>query len=91
MPDVSAPPRSSANERPSPVDHGFARNRSGAAGAGAALDRDDVAAELPQPRGRDEPGHAGARDRDVAHVRLNVGLCSTYSIRTRSGPQRNAA
>ena len=28
---------------------------------------------------------------EIAHVRLNVGLCSTYSIRTRSGPHRNAA
>ena len=27
----------------------------------------------------------------IDHVSENVGLCSTYSMRTRSGPQRNAA
>jgi hypothetical protein len=47
--------------------------------------------ELSKPGRGDEPGHAGARNRDLAHVKLNVGLCSTYSMRTRSGPHRNAA
>ena len=44
---------------------------------------------LAEPGGRNESGHARPCDRD--HVKENVGLCSTYSIRTRSGPHRNAA
>ena len=46
-------------------------------------------AELAQAGGGDEAGHAGPCD--DGHVRENVGLCSTYSMRTRSGPQRKAA
>ena len=56
--------------------------------------------------GRAEPGHARARDDQLApclatfagqrhrtghYVSENVALCSTYSIRTRSGPQRKTA
>src|SRR6185437_3094204 len=45
--------------------------------------------QLAQPHRRDQAGEPGPGDRD--HFNENVGLCSTYSIRTRSGPQRNAA
>ena len=47
------------------------------------------ATELAQARGGDEAGHAGAGDEHYSSE--NVGLCSTYSIRTCSGPHRNAA
>src|SRR5581483_1292859 len=60
-----------------------------AAGPCRALAQHDVASQLAQAGGGDEPRHPGACDRD--HVKLNVGLCSTYSIRTRSGPHRKAA
>src|SRR5215217_4671582 len=53
-----------------------------------AYDRDD--AELTEARRGHEAGHAGPRD-DDGHVKENVGLCSTYSMRTRSGPHRNTA
>src|SRR5262249_32150301 len=51
---------------------------------------DRAESELAGARCGDEPGHAGARDRD-RQVRENEGLCSTYSRRTRSGPQTNTA
>ena len=48
--------------------------------------------ELAQARGGDEARHPRARDRDApTQVSENVGLCSTYSIRTRSGPQTKTA
>src|SRR3954454_10417582 len=47
-------------------------------------------AELAEARGGDEAGHPGPRH-DDGHVNENVGLWSTYSIRTRSGPHRNTA
>src|SRR5215203_3426053 len=47
-------------------------------------------AELTEARGGDEAGHPGPRH-DDRHVNENVGLCSTYSMRTRSGPHRNTA
>src|SRR4051794_23025753 len=52
-----------------------------------------VEAEVARTNGRAEAGHAGAGDvqRRRAQVRENVGLCSTYSMRTRSGPQRKTA
>src|SRR5215208_6486248 len=47
-------------------------------------------AELTEARGGHEAGHPGPRH-DDGHVNENVGLCSTYSMRTRSGPHRNTA
>ena len=46
--------------------------------------------ELAGARGRDEPRHPRAGD-GQRQFSANVGLCSTYSILTRSGPQRNTA
>ena len=44
------------------------------------------------PARRSETGHAGAGNEHLGlYVKENVGLCSTYSTRTRSGPQRNTA
>jgi hypothetical protein len=40
-------------------------------------------------RGSDQPGHAGSGDDH--YVSEKVGLCSTYSIRTRSGPHTKTA
>ena len=67
------------------------RQQHRAACARAFLTHDHGPPELTEPGGGNEPGHAGARNRDLAHVKLKVGLCSTYSMRTRSGPHRNAA
>ncbi|MDX6465385.1 MAG: hypothetical protein QOI27_425 [Gaiellaceae bacterium] len=57
---------------------------------GAGLEHARREAELAGARGAHEPGHAGACN-DHGYVKENVGLCSTYSTRTRSGPQRNTA
>ena len=57
--------------------------------ARALLAHVHITSELAEPGCCDESGHAGARD--CRHVSENVGLCSTYSMRTRSGPHRNAA
>src|SRR4051794_4234021 len=72
-----------------PEDAGREQHRT--AGARALLDDADAAAELAQACCADEPGQAGAGDEDVAQVSENVGLCSTYSTRTRSGPQTKTA
>ncbi len=57
--------------------------------AGPLLDHDRVEAELTRTHGGDEPGHAGSGNE---HYRSEkVGLCSTYSMRTFSGPRRNTA
>src|SRR5205807_9511955 len=45
-------------------------------------------AELTPPHGRAEAGHPRAGN---GYFNEKVGLCSTYSIRTRSGPQTNTA
>src|SRR5205085_416911 len=74
-------------ERPVAPDHA-AREEHRAAGAVALLEDDGSRPELARPRGRRQAGHAGAGD---AQVNENVGLCSTYSTRTRSGPQRKTA
>ncbi len=53
---------------------------------------DGAHAELAEAGRNDEPGHpAAGDDQGGLYVRLNVGLCSTYSMRTRSGPTRKAA
>src|SRR5581483_11118521 len=68
--------------------HDARRKAHRAAWAGALLVHGRVGAELAGPDGGDEPRHPGTGD---DHVNENVGLCSTYSIRTPSGPRRNAA
>src|SRR5439155_15878844 len=42
-------------------------------------------------RCRGEPGHPGAGDDQIRQTSENVGLCSTYSILIRFGPQTNTA
>src|SRR4051812_586346 len=74
--EVDVPPDDAARE-----EHRAARPRS-------LLQHARAEAELAGARGAHEPGHAGACD---DYVSENVGLCSTYSTRTRSGPQRNTA
>ena len=71
-----------------PPDHA-GRQEHRAADPRSLLTDGDGAAELTEPGGSDEAGHA--RTGDAHYVSENVGLCSTYSMRTRSGPQRNAA
>src|SRR5439155_21483820 len=68
--------------------HHARREQHRAAGARPLLDQAHGTAELAQARRAHEPGHAGARDDQASE---NVGLCSTYSTRTRSGPQTNTA
>src|SRR5205823_10477350 len=53
------------------------------------LANENIVTELAEAGGGDEACHP--RPCDNGHVSENVGLCSTYSICTRSGPQRNAA
>jgi len=69
-----------------------AREQHRTAGPRSLLEEAGPEAELPRPRGTDEPGHAGTGDQhQQAYVSENVGLCSTYSTRTRSGPHRKTA
>ncbi len=55
----------------------------------APLQHDRVGAELAGARGGAEAGHPGAGYEH--YVREKLGLCSTYSILTRSGPQTKSA
>src|SRR5262249_45766203 len=63
------------------------------AGTVSLLVHDRVEPELARADSRAEAGHAGPCDVQSlgAQVSENVGLCSTYSMRTRSGPQRKTA
>jgi hypothetical protein len=69
------------------LDHA-AREEHRAAGTGPLLVDDRIEAQFAGARGGDETGHARAGD---DQVRLNDGLCSTYSSRTRSGPRTKTA
>ena len=68
-----------------------AREQHRAADPRTLLHHDRLAPELAQPRSRHEAGHAGSRDEHARQWRENVGLCSTYSSFTRSGPHTNSA
>ena len=66
-----------------------AREEHRAARPVALLQHDWVGAELAGARGCAEAGHPGAGYEH--YVREKLGLCSTYSILTRSGPQTKSA
>src|SRR5215470_15612307 len=65
-----------------------AREQHRAAGSRPFLVDDGRGAESAGVRGSAEARHPGAGDPQVS---ANSGLCSTYSIRTRSGPQTKTA
>src|SRR5436309_12614610 len=75
-------------ERPVAPDDA-ARKEHRAARPVALLQHDRVGAELAGARGGAEAGHPGAGYEH--YVREKLGLCSTYSILTRSGPQTKSA
>src|SRR5919201_898952 len=68
--------------------HDAAREQHRAARTRPLLEQQRLGAELAQPRRGGEAGHPCACNR---YRNENVGLCSTYSMRTRSGPQTKTA
>ena len=91
-------------ERSSPAGHSRTERRPSRGGARPRTDDRSIEPPMRVPFSRTTTGHAelaqAARRRRARpcrprrrdhYVSENVGLCSTYSIRTRSGPQRNAA
>src|SRR6185437_10232272 len=66
-----------------------ARKQHRAARPIAFLEHHRREAELSGPRRGAEPGHARAGDKQLGE--REASLCSTYSIRTRSGPQTKTA